>query len=66
MKQTELEETLIFYIQILKTYLRTFVQSCSPPIPTSIIATSTFSEINIWNARIVKNLKYGGMSWVCS
>lgn len=44
------------------SYRSTLVQSYSPPIPTSIMATSTFSSKNTLNARIVKNRKYKGMS----
>jgi hypothetical protein len=44
-------------------YLRTFVQSYSPPIPTSTMATSTFSDKKTLKAITVKNLKYGGMSF---
>lgn len=38
-------------------YLNIFVESYSPPTPVSMIATSTFSRINIVNAIIVKNTK---------
>lgn len=38
-------------------YLNIFVQSYSPPIPVSMIATSTLSSTNILNAITVKNIK---------
>lgn len=43
------------------------MQSYSPPIPTSIMATSTFCCMKIANAMMVKKPKYWGMSfsWVC-
>lgn len=47
----------------MSVYLRMFVQSYSPPIPTSTMATSTFSDKKTLKAITVKNLKYGGMSF---